>query len=70
VSRIKADFKDLLYKGGATAPLKSVLLVGGGARMPCFGAVVREVTGGLDPVMVPAPEEVASIGAAAALGQM
>lgn len=66
-AQIKADFKDLLYHGGATAPLKSVLLVGGGARMPVFHAMVREVTGGLDPIVVPAPEEVASIGAAIGL---
>jgi len=68
--KIKAEFKNLLFSGGATAPLKSVLLCGGGARMPAFTAMVQEVTGGLEAVVVPAPEEVAAIGAAASLEQM
>jgi molecular chaperone DnaK len=65
LQEIKKSFKDLLFNGGATAPLKSVLLCGGGARMPVFPAMVREVTG-LDATTVPTPEEVSAIGASIA----
>lgn len=65
LKEIKKNIKEILYNGGATAPLRAVLLVGGGARMPAILTIVEDVTGGMRPITVPAPEEVAVLGAAA-----
>jgi len=65
VDEIRAGIKQVLFSSAATAPLKGILLCGGGARMPCFTRVVQEVTGGLEPIIAPAPDEVGAIGAAA-----
>ena len=64
VDEIREGIKKVLFSSAATAPLKGILLCGGGARMPCFTRVVQEVTGGLEPILAPSPDEVCALGAA------
>lgn len=64
VGLIKESFKTLLFEGGATAPLRAVLLVGGGSRMAFARGLVRDITGGMEGLTFTEPEEVGSVGAA------
>ena len=61
---IQESFRKILFTGGATAPLRAILLVGGGSRMPFARRLVQEVTGGLNATSFAEPEVLACIGAA------
>ena len=60
---------ELLFdpNSGAKAPLTTILLTGAGSRMHFVKMMVKEVSGGIEPLTVREPESLAAIGAAASV---
>ena len=69
LERTKKPFRDVMAEAGVTvSEIDHVVLVGGSTRMPAVTEVVKELTGGREPIKGVNPDEVVAVGAALQAG--